>query len=437
MLFVAVPALWGTYTGHGIFVARAGLIEGLGSLHGFLFTGSVASLVLGAAVSELQRSRESLRRTEEQQRLAIEAAHLGMWCWDPTSDHLGWTLRCRSIHGLGPDEELTYRRFLETLHPDDRPRIEAAVRRSVEEHTDYRVEYRVVWPDGSIHWVSVLGSALFATSEGPERMLGVALDITVQQQAEQERAVLLEREQSARAEAQAATRAKDEFLAVVSHELRTPLQSMLGWAQMLLARPVDQPTLHKGLMTIERNVKMQAQLIEDLLDVSRIVAGKLRLSCVRVDLTEVVASAIEAARAAADARSIHLDAKIESLKGEVIGDPDRLQQVVSNLLFNAVKFTPRGGHIEVWTARDGPSARIVVADDGIGISPEFLPHVFDRFRQEESTTRRSHGGLGLGLSIVHHLVEMHGGTVKAESPGVGRGATFTVTLPLFSAADQG
>ncbi|MFS8070335.1 MAG: ATP-binding protein, partial [Byssovorax sp.] len=264
----------------------------------------------------------------------------------------------------------------------------------------------------------------------PERMLGVAIDITGQKRADQERAEVLEREQAARAEAQAATRAKDDFLAVLSHELRSPLQSMLGWTQMLKERSFEERTLRKGLATIERNIKLQTQLIEDLLDVSRIVAGKLRISLQRVDLNEVVASALESARVAAEAKSLHLEATTETALGEVLGDPERLHQIVSNLLSNAVKFTPKGGRISVRLEREGATVRIVVEDSGRGISPELLPHVFERFRQAESATKRSHGGLGLGLAIVRHLVEQHQGTVTAESQGEGRGSTFTVTLPV-------
>jgi signal transduction histidine kinase len=252
-------------------------------------------------------------------------------------------------------------------------------------------------------------------------------------EAERERAAMLEREQAALAEAQAAARAKDEFLAVLSHELRTPLQSMLGWTVILRTRPHDEPTVRKGLATIERNVRVQAQLIEDLLDVSRIVAGKLRLELRRVDLAGVVEAALDAGRAAADARSIQLDATIEPVTGAVLGDPDRLQQVVSNLLSNAIKFTCGGGRVAVRLAREGATATLTVEDTGAGISAELLPHVFDRFRQAEGSSTRRHGGLGLGLAIVRHLVEAHGGAVKAESAGEGRGARFTVTLPLVSA----
>jgi PAS domain S-box-containing protein len=388
--------------------------------------------VIGIArdITEHKRIETELRESAERQRLAIEVAHLGGWFWQQKTDELVWTAECKRMHGLEPDHEMSYARFLQALHPDDRERIDREVQRAIAEHIDYRVEHRAVWPDGSVHWISVLGKAFYDEAGVPERMLGVAIDITGQKRADQERAEVLEREQAARAEAQAATRAKDDFLAVLSHELRSPLQSMLGWTQMLKERSVDERTLRNGLATIERNIKLQIQLIEDLLDISRIVAGKLRISLQRVDLNEVVASALESTRVAAEAKSLHLEATTEAALGEVLGDPERLHQIVSNLLSNAVKFTPSGGRISVRLEREGATVRIVVEDSGRGISPELLPHVFDRFRQAESATKRSHGGLGLGLAIVRHLVEQHQGTVTAESPGEGRGSTFTVTLPV-------
>ena len=393
--------------------------------------------VIGISRDITGRKRvERVRENEERQRLAFEAAHLGMWFWDVRSDRLACTPLCRSMHGIGPDEEVSYARFIAMLHPDDRERTERAVARALAEHAECRIEYRVVPPDGSVRWLSMHGRALCGEAGALDRMLGVTFDITAQKRAEQERTELLLREQAARAEAQAATRAKDEFLAVLSHELRTPLQSMLGWTHMLNERPSDGRMVRKGLQVMERNIKTQAQLIEDLLDVSRIVTGKLRLEHRPVDLTRVIGSALETAKVAADAKSIRVDATIKPLAGEVLGDPERLQQIVSNLLSNAVKFTPNRGRVGVRLEREGTRARITVEDAGSGIAPEFLPHVFDRFRQAESTTVRSHGGLGLGLAIVRHLVEVHGGTVSAESPGEGRGATFTVTLPLVNAGPR-
>jgi PAS domain S-box-containing protein len=439
VLAVAVAAIWGTYTGHGPFV-RATIAESLTALHVFLASVSLASLALGAVVEGRERSRSAskrierrLRVSEERQRLAVEAASVGTWCFDIETSELVWSALCRTMYGVGPDEELTYARFLAALEPDDREATHRASLRSITEGTEYRIEHRVVGLDGRVRWLSVLGRPFYDTAGAPQRMLGVTLDVTAQKRADEERAELLARAQLARAEAQAATRAKDDFLAIVSHELRTPLQAMLGWTRILRAPGRDPAALEKGLATIERNVETQAQLIEDLLDVSRIVAGKLRVERRHIDVATVVETAVEAARGAAAARGIRLEATLAPLGGEVLGDPCRLQQVVSNLLTNALKFTPPGGRIGVRVERAGAAARIVVEDSGRGISPEFLPHVFDRFRQEERTVAGSPEGLGLGLAIVRHLVEAHGGMVCAESPGEGRGATFTVTLPLACA----
>lgn len=241
---------------------------------------------------------------------------------------------------------------------------------------------------------------------------------------------LFESERQARAHAEAATKAKDEFLAVLSHELRTPLQSMLGWTQMLRGRRLDDETAARGLAAIERATRAQAQLIGDLLDVSRIVAGKLSLDSQRLDLVSVIEGSIESVRATAEAKAIRIEEAFEIDSAEVIGDSHRLQQIASNLLSNALKFTDKGGRIVVRLRRAGAFVEFVVEDNGVGISLEFLPHIFERFRQADSTSRRAHGGLGLGLTIVQHIVELHGGTVEATSEGVGQGARFEVRLPL-------
>jgi len=242
---------------------------------------------------------------------------------------------------------------------------------------------------------------------------------------------LLMREQMIRAEAEAANRAKDEFLSVLSHELRTPLNAILGWSAMLRQRTLSQDKVQQALETIERNAKSQAQLIEDILDVSRIITGKLRLQVRRVNLVPVIESAIESVRLAAEAKSIRLQSVLDSQAGPLLGDANRLQQVVWNLLSNALKFTPKDGRVEIRLERVNSHAEITVSDTGLGISSDFLPFVFDRFRQHDSTTTRSYGGLGLGLAIVRQLVELHGGTVTVVSPGIGQGTTFTVTLPAM------
>jgi PAS domain S-box-containing protein len=239
-------------------------------------------------------------------------------------------------------------------------------------------------------------------------------------------------EQSARTQAETANRLKDEFLAVLSHELRTPLNPILGWSKLLRTRKCDEATTTKALETIERNAKLQTQLIEDLLDVSRILRGKLTLNVDSVDLVPTIEAAIETVRLAAQAKAIHIQTVFDRHAGQVAGDANRLQQVFWNLLSNAVKFTPQGGQVEIRLERVGTEAQIQVSDTGKGISPEFLPYVFDYFRQADSTTTRVFGGLGLGLAIVRQLVELHGGTVWAESPDIGCGATFTVRLPLMA-----
>ena len=242
------------------------------------------------------------------------------------------------------------------------------------------------------------------------------------------------REQAARLEAEAANRAKDEFLAVVSHELRTPLGAILIWTQLLRQETVDEATVARALGIIERSTKTLAQLLDDLLDVSRIVSGKIRLEPRSVDLPSVLQVAAEAAQPAAEQKGIVIAATLERPLPPVSGDPGRLQQVVSNLLSNAIKFTPAGGRIDVGLDRAGSLARFQVKDTGLGIRPDFLPYIFEQFRQADTTSTRENRGLGLGLAIARHLVQLHGGTIEAESAGEGQGASFTVTLPLMEGA---
>ncbi|MEX2220542.1 MAG: chemotaxis protein CheB [Candidatus Rokuibacteriota bacterium] len=257
----------------------------------------------------------------------------------------------------------------------------------------------------------------------------IARDITERKQLERERADLLAREQGVRAEAEAATAAKDRFVAVLSHELRTPLNAMLGWTRMLRTQKLDHATVARALEVIERNTLLQARLIEDLLDASRIVAGTLSLETRPVRVAAAVEGAIGAVRAAAETRGVRLESQIDMSAGPVRGDPTRLQQIVWNLISNAIKFTPRGGRIDVGLAQRGSTVEVSVRDTGEGISAEELPHIFDRFGVAHASTR-AHGGLGLGLSIVRHLVDLHRGSVRADSAGRGQGATFTVSLPV-------
>lgn len=240
----------------------------------------------------------------------------------------------------------------------------------------------------------------------------------------------LVREKTARTEAETANRMKDEFLATVSHEIRTPLNAILGWSHLLRNGKLDVATAERAIDTINRNAKSQAQIIEDILDVSRMITGKLLLKNEQVDIATVINAAIDSVQLAIDSKELNLEVILDPLARHTVGDANRLQQVVWNLLGNAIKFTATGGRIELKVERDGDLLKLQVADSGQGIAPDFLPYIFDRFSQADGTTTRKHGGLGLGLAIVRHLVELHGGTIKADSAGVGRGSTFTIHLPL-------
>jgi signal transduction histidine kinase len=271
------------------------------------------------------------------------------------------------------------------------------------------------------------------TSERLERSLRYALAMY---HAEEDRRQLLEREKQARLQAQAANRTKDEFLATLSHELRTPLNAILGWSQLLAGGQLDATTARRAVEIIERNTRLQVQLIDDLLDISRIVTGKMRLELRAVTVQSIVDAAIESSQPMADAKGVTLVKQVDGGSEAILCDPSRMQQVIWNLLSNAIKFTQEGGHVRVSGQRQNGSVVLTVTDDGIGIETEFLPHVFDRFRQQDPGSTRKHGGLGLGLSIVRHLVELHGGAIQARSEGKGRGATFVVSVPLAPAVDH-
>jgi len=284
--------------------------------------------------------------------------------------------------------------------------------------------------DGVLIDVSVTISPL---KDSTGKVIGaskIARDITELKRIQKDRDDLLNSERAARSEAEKNSRVKDEFLATLSHELRTPLNSIMGWAHLLASGSARPDDLKQGLESIERNARTQTQLIEDLLDMSRIVSGKLLLDVRRVELSEVVDAAMQTVRPAVDAKGIRMTKVSDGRSAIVSGDAARLQQVIWNLLNNASKFTPRGGRIQVTLKHANSHVDLIVSDDGPGIEAEFLPHLFERFRQADASTTRKHGGLGLGLAIVRQLVELHGGTVSAQSEGLGKGATFVVSLPL-------
>ncbi|YAG05120.1 histidine kinase [Nostoc sp. DSM 114167] len=315
------------------------------------------------------------------------------------------------------------------MHPEDRKWAIEYCQESSLSLNNYEFEYRMLAADGRVVWLYDIVNVV-RDENGPQLLHGFMIDISDRKQAEQEREELLKREQAARADAETANRMKDEFLATLSHELRTPLNAILGWTQLLRTRNFDRATTDRALETIERNTRSLAQLIEDVLDVSRIIRGTLHLRMERVELVSLVEAAIDTVYPAAQAKEISIKCKFDPKVEIVVGDANRLQQVVWNLLSNAVKFTPKGGRVDVQLECIESYVQIRVSDTGAGIAAEFLPHVFERFRQADSSSTRSHGGLGLGLAIVRHLVELHGGTVLAQSSGIGQGATFIVSLSM-------
>jgi PAS domain S-box-containing protein len=331
-----------------------------------------------------------------------------------------------------PEGEVGQDSWKQAHTPDGLRRVGEAWPKALQSGEPYEIEYQLRRHDGVYRWH--LGRALpIRDSTGRiARWFGTNTDIDDRKRIEDALAKALASEQEARGEAELASRMKDEFLATLSHELRTPLNAILGWAHILRRPAATAKEIERGADVIERNARVQATIIEDLLDMSAIISGKARIELHDVDLPALVRSAVETARPSAEAKQVRIQVEVDSMRGAVVrGDPNRLQQVLWNLLSNAIKFTPANGRIQVALQRtDATHAEICVADSGKGIAPDFLPFVFDRFRQADASTTRSHGGLGLGLAIVKQLVELHGGTVHAQSLGEGKGATFIVRLPV-------
>lgn len=512
--------------------------------------------LLRVDITERKQIEVALQESKERLQLALQGADCGTWDYDLINQKLIWSDRCKAMFGISPKTEMSFDVFAQAIHPDDRERIQQAVEAAIAHHQDYDVEMRTLWPDGTVQWVRSIGKVYYDEQDLPNRMAGVALDISHlkqtemalreseeryrvlaeampqmvwmadrtgvqywnqrwyeytgikqeaalgiggvqivhpdergrtlelwqqaietgqrfdieqrirrhdgvyrwflnrglpvqsgsgqvtrwvgtitdiddQKQLETERARLLEQERVAREAAENANRIKDEFLAVLSHELRSPLNPILGWAKLLRMNTLDAAKTEYALETIERNAKLQAQLIDDLLDVSRILRGKLVFNSTPVSLMSVIEDALETVRSVSEIKGVVVQTRLDASPFQIAGDSNRLKQVVWNLLSNAVKFTPQGGQVTVNLDYGDNLAQIQVSDTGKGIHPDFLPHVFDRFRQADSTTTRVFGGLGLGLAIAHQIVEMHGGKIQAESFGEGQGATFTVQFPLI------
>ncbi len=383
-------------------------------------------------ISGRKQAEEALRVGRVRMELVLEGADVGLWNCPLPLRQFEWDARVKRHFWLDPDADVTLEVFFERIHADDRERVRGEIEATLSGSSAYETEYRTVSPEtGAEKWIRAIGRVFSDDGGKPIGFDGITIDVTARKNAEVEREALLASERAARTEAERVSRMKDEFLATLSHELRTPLNAIVGWSQILGGDSKPNPAdLAEGLKVIGRNARVQAQLIEDLLDMSRIISGKVRLNVQPVDLSEVIDAAVASVAPGAEAKGIRIQKVIEPLASPVMGDPSRLQQIVWNLLSNAIKFTPKEGRVQVVMKLVNSHLEIVVSDTGAGIKPEFLPHVFERFRQADATTTRRYGGLGLGLAIVKHLAEMHGGDVRAASPGENQGATFSVHLPL-------
>ena len=380
---------------------------------------------LEAAVADAQES-------ERRFRLTADYAPMMVWMAGNDLEYDWVNRRWLEYRGRSLDEELGSG-WRSGVHPEDRERCAAEQRAAAAACQPFSIEYRLARHDGEYRWMLDQGVPRRGSGGAFAGYIGCCLDVESIKRAQAENDRLLELAESAREEADAASRAKDVFLATVSHELRNPLNAIVGWAHILRSEGASPAEIKQGADIIAQSAQMQVRLIEELLDVSRIITGTMRLNRQPADLAAIVRAAAEALRPVAATKDLTLEVHADPVP-TFSGDPDRLRQVVINLVSNAINYTPRGGRVEVTLRDEGDALALEVADSGIGIAPEFLPHVFEAFRQSDAATRRSHRGLGIGLSVVRHLVQMHGGKVSAASAGPGHGSRFTVRLPRPAAA---
>ncbi|HYJ32773.1 MAG TPA: PAS domain S-box protein [Candidatus Binatia bacterium] len=398
-----------------------------------LYPAEEGVMIIVRDVTDRRGAEEALRESERRLRAIFEQSIAGIAQTDLEGRFLQVNERYCEIVGQSR-AQLSGRSLSDVIHPDDRSRHAALFGELLGACRDFVAEERYVRPNGAVVWVRKQVSAVRDAEGAPRFCFAIVEEITERKHAESEKDDALQRERVARAEAESANRSKDDFLAVVSHELRTPLTAIVGWLRLLRIGAVDASSSSRALETVERNAGILVRLVEDLLDASRIASGKLKLEVRPTTVSDAVRASLEVVRPAAEAKRIRIVARLSPGADLVLGDPARLQQVVWNLLSNAVKFTPEDGRVEVASGPSNGSIAISVSDSGPGIAPEMLPRIFERFRQAESVQNRRHSGLGLGLAIVRNVVEMHGGTVKAESAGPGSGARFTVFLPPYRGA---
>ncbi|HEY0727077.1 MAG TPA: ATP-binding protein, partial [Pyrinomonadaceae bacterium] len=440
IVVMAAVAVWGAKQGYGPFVQSNPNVSLL-LLISFVGTTSLTTLIVGAVTNERQTAEAAKDKLGSelkihQERIEDIVAHVPGVVWeawgkpDTANQRIDFVSSyVEKMLGYSSDEWLSTPNFwLQVVHPEDRERAAAEAAAIFASGKGGSSRFRWMHKDGHEVWVEAR-SMVVCDESGPIGMRGVTMDITPAVRAEIERGELLRRERHAREEAEEASRLKEEFLATVSHELRTPLNAVVGWSRLLRAGQLDADGAAHAIEIIERNALMQKQIVEDLLDVSRIITGKLRINTQPVDLLLVIHAAIDAIRPAAEAKEIEIRMHFESPDVIVKADVERLQQVFWNLLANAVKFTPARGVVDVYLREQDGLAEVRIEDSGPGVPPDFLPRIFERFSQADGSSTRKHGGLGLGLAIVRHLVELHGGTVSAGNRDENGGAILTVLLP--------
>ncbi|MBD2170925.1 PAS domain S-box protein [Anabaena cylindrica FACHB-318] len=404
-----------------------------------------AGMTITQEITERKQSELALQNALQLLNLHIDTTPLAVVQWDCHLCVTRWSSAAEKIFGWLAEEVIgKYIQDLHIVYEEDMTAVAEVSDRLLSGQEAQIIQYnRNYTKDGRVIYCEWYNSSITNEEGSVTSVLSLVLDVTERIQAEkalrqselmvtEERAQALERERAARIELERASRMKDEFLAIVSHELRSPLNGILGWSRLLRTRKLSPEKIEQALESIERNAQAQTQLIEDLLDISRIIRGNIRLLVRPTKLIPVIQAALDTVRPIANTKSIQIISRLNFDIGLVSADPERLQQVIWNLLSNAVKFTPEGGRVEICLEQVETNVQIQVIDTGTGISPEFLPYVFDRFRQADATTTRNQGGLGLGLAIVRNLVELHNGKVSVASPGEGQGATFTVQLPLLA-----
>src|SRR5688572_15070494 len=387
----------------------------------------LAEMIAAQVAFALARTRaeERSRLNEERLRFALDAAAMGTWDLDLRTRLVTWSSGLERIHGYDPGAfDHSFDTYERIIHHADRDRVLASIQWAIDGGKPYDIEYRVVGGDGRVRWVESKGRVEYQDGR-PVRMTGICMAVTRRKEAEFARL----------ADAHEANQLKDQFLATLSHELRTPLNAIIGWITMLERDMASPERVRYAIDIIRRNAKLQAQLIEDILDVSRIITGKLTIEPQVLNVATLVDTAVSGLLPAATLKQIQLTPEIPEPLPPIEGDPKRMLQVFGNVISNAIKFTPEQGTVTVRCAVSGGHLVIDVEDSGCGIARELLPHIFDRFRQGDSRSTRRHGGLGLGLAIARHLVESHGGEIRAHSEGVGRGTVFRITLPTTTVVD--